>query len=152
MVILKENVMTSEFEPKIIAFFCTWCTYGGADLAGVSRLQYPPNFRAVMLPCTGRMDPKFILDAFRHGADGVWVSGCHPGDCHFISGNLHARRKFTLLHDFLASVGIEPDRLHFSWISSAESTKFQQTAIEVINAVKALGPNTRFVKHDLKVA
>jgi len=144
--------MTSEFEPHIIAFFCKWCTYGGADLAGVSRLQYPPNFRTVMLPCTGRMDPKFILYAFRQGADGVWVSGCHPGDCHYIAGNLHARRKFTLLHDFLASVGIEPERLHFSWISSAESTKFQQTAIDVINAVKALGPNTRFAKPDLKVA
>ncbi len=96
--------MTSEFEPKIIAFFCNWCTYGGADLAGVSRLQYPPNFRAVRIPCTGRMDLKFILDAFRHGVDGVWVSGCHPGDCHYITGNLHARRKFTLIHDFMNSL------------------------------------------------
>ena len=144
--------MPSGFEPIIITFFCKWCTYGGADLAGVSRLQYPPNFRVVMLPCTGRMDPKFILDAFRKGADGVWVSGCHPGDCHYIAGNLHARRKFTLLHDFLAGIGIEPERLHFSWISSAESTKFQQTAIEVINAVKALGPSTRLLKSQLKVA
>ena len=144
--------MASEFEPKIIAFFCKWCTYGGADLAGVSRLQYPPNFRAVMLPCTGRMDPKFILDAFRHGADGVWVSGCHPGDCHYIAGNLQARRKFTLMHDFLAGIGIEPERLQFSWISSAESTKFQQTAIVVIDAIKALGPNTRLIKRELKVA
>ena len=144
--------MTTEFNPKIIAFCCNWCAYAGADLAGVSRLQYPPNFRVVMLPCTGRMDPKFILDAFRHGADGVWVSGCHPGDCHYIAGNLHARRKFTLMHDFLAGLGIEPERLHFSWISSAESTKFQETAIAVINSIKALGPNTRFVKRELKVA
>ena len=144
--------MTSEFQPKIIAFFCNWCTYGGADLAGVSRLQYPPNFRAVRIPCTGRMDLKFILDAFRHGADGVWVSGCHPGDCHYIAGNLHARRKFTLIHDFMESLGIERDRLHFSWISSAESTKFQQTAMDVIAAVKAVGPNTRFAKRQVEVA
>jgi F420-non-reducing hydrogenase iron-sulfur subunit len=144
--------MSSEFEPKIIAFFCNWCTYGGADLAGVSRLQYPPNFRALRIPCTGRMDLKFILDAFRHGADGVWVSGCHPGDCHYISGNLHARRKFTLIHDFMESLGIERDRLHFSWISSAESTKFQQTAMDVIAAVKAMGPNNRFVKRQVEVA
>lgn len=144
--------MSSEFEPKIIAFFCNWCTYGGADLAGVSRLQYPPNFRALRIPCTGRMDLKFILDAFRHGADGVWVSGCHPGDCHYIAGNLHARRKFTLIHDFMESLGIERDRLHFSWISSAESTKFQQTAMDVIASVKAMGPNTRFVKRQIEVA
>jgi F420-non-reducing hydrogenase iron-sulfur subunit len=144
--------MSSEFEPKIIAFFCNWCTYGGADLAGVSRLQYPPNFRALRIPCTGRMDLKFILDAFRHGADGVWVSGCHPGDCHYISGNLHARRKFTLIHDFMESLGIERDRLHFSWISSAESTKFQQTAMDVIASVKAMGPNNRFVKRQVEVA
>jgi F420-non-reducing hydrogenase iron-sulfur subunit len=144
--------MTSEFEPKIIAFFCNWCTYGGADLAGVSRLQYPPNFRAVRIPCSGRMDLKFILDAFRHGADGVWVSGCHPGDCHYIAGNFHARRKFTLIHDFMESLGLERDRLHFSWISSAESTKFQETALEVIAAVKALDPNHRLVKRQVEVA
>lgn len=143
--------MTSEFEPKIIAFFCNWCTYGGADLAGVSRLQYPANFRIVRIPCTGRMDLKFILAAFRHGADGVWVSGCHPGDCHYITGNLHARRKFTLIHDFMNSLGIDRNRLHFSWISSAESTKFQQTAMDVIAAVKAVGPNPQFVKRQVEV-
>ena len=135
-----------EFEPRIVAFFCNWCTYGGADLAGVSRLQYPPNFRAIRLPCTGRMSPKFILEAFKQGADGVWVSGCHPGDCHYIAGNYYARRKFTLLHDMLYAIGIEPGRLHFSWISSAEATKFQAVAKEVIEKVKAAGPNLRFTK------
>jgi coenzyme F420-reducing hydrogenase delta subunit len=144
--------MSEEFEPKIIAFFCNWCTYGGADLAGVSRLGYPPNFRAIRLPCTGRMSPKFILEAFRQGADGVWVSGCHPGDCHYIAGNYYARRKFVLLRDFLTNVGIDPRRLHFSWISSAEATKFQEVATEVIETVKACGPNTQFVKQRAKVA
>ncbi len=131
---------TNEFRPKIAAFFCNWCTYGGADLAGVSRLQYPADFRVVRLPCTGRMSPEFILHAFRQGADGVWVSGCHPGDCHYIAGNYHARRRFTVLKNLLEYVGLEPDRLHFSWISSAEAEKFQRMANTVINAVAALGP------------
>ena len=128
------------FEPRIAAFFCNWCTYGGADLAGVSRLSYPPNIRVVRIPCTGRMSPKFILQAFRQGADGVWVSGCHPGDCHYIAGNLYARRRFSVLHNLLEYVGLEPGRLHFSWISSAEASKFQQTVIQVTEAVRALGP------------
>ena len=136
----------NQFQPLIAAFFCNWCTYGGADLAGVSRLQYPPNFRVIRIPCTGRMSPKFILQAFRQGADGVWVSGCHPGDCHYIAGNMYARRRFTILKNLLDYVGIEPGRLHFSWISSAEATKFQQTAIEVIESVRSLGPASRLVK------
>ena len=139
------------WEPKIVAFFCNWCTYGAADLAGVSRLQYPPNIRVIRLPCSGRVSPKFILAAFRQGADGVWVSGCHPGDCHYIEGNYYARRKFTLFKNLIEFMGLEPDRLHFSWISSAESTKFVQVATEVIERVKALGPATRFVKADLRV-
>ena len=122
------------------------------DLAGVSRLQYPPNFRVIRIPCTGRMSPKFILQAFRQGADGVWVSGCHPGDCHYIAGNMYARRRFTILKNLLDYVGIEPGRLHFSWISSAEATKFQQTAIEVIESVRALGPAQRLVKDIRRVA
>ena len=130
-----------KFEPRIAAFFCNWCTYGGADLAGVSRLQYPPNIRVIRIPCTGRMSPKFILQAFRQGVDGVWVSGCHPGDCHYIAGNLYARRKFTIMKNLLEYVGLEPGRLQFSWISSAEATKFQQTVIEVTEAVRALGPS-----------
>ncbi|MBU4567238.1 MAG: hydrogenase iron-sulfur subunit [Desulfarculus sp.] len=142
----------NKFQPRIAAFFCNWCTYGGADLAGVSRLQYPPNFRVIRIPCTGRMSPKFIMQAFRQGADGVWVSGCHPGDCHYIAGNMFARRRFTILKNLLEYVGIEPNRLHFSWISSAEATKFQQTAIEVIESVRALGPASRMVKDIRRVA
>jgi len=141
-----------QWEPKIVAFFCNWCTYGAADLAGVSRLQYPHNIRVVRLPCSGSVSPKFILAALREGADGVWVSGCHPGDCHYMEGNYYARRKITLLKGLLEYMGIEPGRLHFSWISSAESTKFVEVVTEVTTAVKALGPARRFVKQPLEVA
>jgi len=141
-----------EFQPKIIAFLCNWCSYGAADLAGVSRMPYPPNIRVIRIPCTGRMSPKFILEAFRRGADGVWVSGCHPGDCHYLAGNYYARRKFALFNDLLSFVGLEPGRLHFSWISSAEGAKFARVATEVIKAVKAAGPNKRFAKDRVKVA
>jgi len=139
----------SDWEPKIIAFFCNWCTYGAADLAGVSRMEQPPNVRVIRIPCSGRMSPKFILAAFREGADGVWVSGCHPGDCHYIEGNYYARRKFAFLKNLLEHTGIEPGRLHFSWISSAESTKFVTVVNEVVTAVKALGPAKRMVKGSL---
>lgn len=135
-----------DWQPTIIAFFCNWCTYGAADLAGVSRLQYPPNIRVIRVPCSGRISPKFILAALREGADGIWVSGCHPGDCHYIEGNFYARRKFALLANLLEYTGVEPGRLHFSWISSAESTKFAATAIRVTEAVMALGPARRMVK------
>jgi F420-non-reducing hydrogenase iron-sulfur subunit len=136
----------SEWEPKIAAFFCNWCTYGAADLAGVSRMQYPPNIRVIRVPCSGRISPKFILGAFRSGVDGVWVSGCHPGDCHYIEGNLYARRKFALFKNLLEYMGVEPGRLHFSWISSAEATKFVDVVNEVTRSVKALGPSKRLIK------
>ena len=135
-----------EWQPKIVAFFCNWCTYGAADLAGVSRMQYPPNIRVIRVPCSGRISPKFILAALRNGADGVWVSGCHPGDCHYIEGNFYARRKFTLLKNLLEYMGLEEGRIQFSWISSAESTKFAATAREVTEAIKALGPARQMVK------
>jgi coenzyme F420-reducing hydrogenase delta subunit len=137
-----------DWEPKIIAFFCNWCTYGAADLAGVSRLQYPPNFRVIRVPCSGRISPKFILSAFRSGMDGVWVSGCHPGDCHYIEGNYYARRKFAMLKNLLEFTGLDPGRLHFSWISSAESTKFVTVARQVIEDVAALGPNDQWIKRN----
>jgi coenzyme F420-reducing hydrogenase delta subunit len=136
-----------DWEPKIVAFFCNWCTYGAADLAGVSRFQYPANIRVIRLPCSGRVSPKFILAALREGADGVWVSGCHPGDCHYIEGNYYARRKFALLVNLLTFMGVEPGRMQFSWISSAESTKFVKVVNEVTDAIRALGPSARFVKN-----
>jgi coenzyme F420-reducing hydrogenase delta subunit len=138
----------SEWQPRIICFLCNWCTYGAADLAGVSRLEHPPNTRVVRLPCSGRVSPKFILAAFRAGADGVWVSGCHPGDCHYIEGNYYARRKFALLKNLLEHTGIEPGRLHFSWISSAESTKYVQVVNHVVESVQKLGPAKRFIKEN----
>ena len=131
-----------DWQPKIVAFFCNWCTYGAADLAGVSRLQYPPTIRAIRVPCSGRISPKFILAALRNGADGIWISGCHPGDCHYIEGNYYARRKFALLKNLLDFTGIESGRIHFSWISSAESTKFAAIANDVTAAIQKLGPAT----------
>ncbi len=130
----------SNFEPKILAFLCNWCSYGAADLAGVSRMEYPANIRVIRVPCSGSMSPKFILEAFRQGVDGVWVSGCHPGDCHYISGNLYARRRFQLLKNLLEYIGIEPERLHFTWISSAEAGRFQEKAKQIVEAVKKVGP------------
>jgi F420-non-reducing hydrogenase iron-sulfur subunit len=135
-----------EWQPKIIAFFCNWCTYGAADLAGVSRLQYPPHIRVIRVPCSGRISPKFVLSALRSGADGVWISGCHPGDCHYIEGNFYARRKFALMNNLLEFTGLEQGRVHFSWISSAESTKFAAVAKEVTAAVEALGPARHMIK------
>ena len=131
----------SQFQPKIVTFLCNWCSYGAADLAGVSRLTYPDNFRVIRIPCTGRMSPKFLLSSLLSGADGVWVSGCHPGDCHYISGNLVARRKFSAAKSLLEYMGLEPGRIHFSWISSAEAEKFAVTARKVVESVAALGPN-----------
>jgi len=141
----------SQWEPKIVSFLCNWCSYGAADLAGVSRMEYPPNIRVIRIPCTGRMSPKFVLQALLQGADGVWVSGCHPGDCHYIDGNLYARRRFAVLKKFLEYVGFEPGRLQFSWISSAEGEKFRKTATEVVEAVRALGPARRMIKDIGKV-
>ena len=140
--------MNEPFEPKIIAFLCNWCSYGGADLAGVSRLQYPPNIRVIRIPCSGRLDPKFILASFRRGADGVWISGCHPGDCHYIAGNYYARRKFALLKGLLEHMGIEPGRLHFSWVSSAEATKFQEVVTEVTAGGQGSGTGPTFYQEN----
>jgi F420-non-reducing hydrogenase iron-sulfur subunit len=131
------------FEPRIVAFVCNWCTYAGADLAGTSRMQYAPNVRIVKLPCTGRIDPLFILKAFEGGADAVLVSGCHPGDCHYTAGNYHARRRWAIFHKLLSLTGIDPERLFFSWVSAAEGRKFADMINEVTEGVRALGPFER---------
>ena len=136
----------ADWEPKIIAFLCNWCSYAGADLAGISRIQYPPNVRIVRVPCSGRVNPLYIIKSLQHGADGVLVSGCHPGDCHYISGNYYARRRFALLKNLLEFVGIEPGRVNFSWVSAAEGEKFSQVVKDVVETVKALGPAERLVK------
>jgi coenzyme F420-reducing hydrogenase delta subunit len=144
----KSKVQTQKmWEPKIVAFLCNWCSYAGADLAGVSRLQYPTNVRIIRLPCSGRMNPFLIFKAFQKGADGVLVSGCHPGDCHYISGNLIARRKFALLKNFLPAFGLEPERLQFSWVSAAEGEIFAQIIEKITEEIKKLGPLDKFKKN-----
>jgi coenzyme F420-reducing hydrogenase delta subunit len=134
------------WEPKIAAFLCNWCSYAGADLAGVSRLQYGPNIRIIRVPCSGRINPLYILKAFQNGADGVLVSGCHPGDCHYISGNLVARRKSALLKNLLEYIGVEPERLHFSWISASEGQRFAALMDKVIVDVRKTGPMKSLTK------
>lgn len=135
------------WEPQIVAFLCNWCSYAGADLAGVSRIQYPPNVRVIRVPCSGRINPLFVIKALQNGVDGVLVSGCHPGDCHYISGNLYARRKFVLMKSLLEYVGIEPERVHFSWVSAAEGVRFAQVLNKVTEDVRKVGPAHRMVKN-----
>ena len=131
-----------EFEPKIIGFLCNWCAYAGADLAGVSRIQYPPNIRIVRVMCSGRVDPSFILEALKDGADGVLVAGCHlPSDCHYISGNFKALRRIKLLKRVLEQFGIEPERVRLEWISASEGDKFATVVKEMVDQIKKIGPN-----------
>ncbi len=131
----------NDWNPKIVAFLCNWCSYAGADLAGVSRMQYATNIRIIRVPCSGRVSPLHILTALHQGADGVLVSGCHPGDCHYISGNLFARRKFSMLKNLLEHVGICPERVQFSWVSAAEGARFAGLVEKVVQDIKQLGPS-----------
>ncbi len=135
-----------EWEPKVLAFLCNWCSYAGADLAGIGRIQYPPNIRVVRVPCSGRINPLFLIKSLQRGIDGVLVSGCHPGECHYVSGNLVARRRFSVLKALMEYIGIEPGRLNFSWVSAAEGEKFSRVVDEVVKDVRALGPIKRLVK------
>jgi coenzyme F420-reducing hydrogenase delta subunit len=143
---MSENLANKEWEPKIAAIVCNWCTYAGADLAGISRIQYPPNVRIIRVPCTGRINPFYIVKALQEGADGVLVSGCHPGECHYISGNLVARRKFAALKSFLNYIGVEGDRTLFTWVSASEGDRFAQVIKGATAKVKALGPAEKMVK------
>jgi heterodisulfide reductase subunit A len=130
-----------EFEPKIIVFTCNWCSYAGADLAGVSRIQYPPNVRLIRLMCSGRIDPIFIFEALSNGADGVLLTGCHPGECHYISGNLWAEARYEMLKVWIEEIGMEPARLRLAWISASEGSKFAQVIKDMVLDMKKLGPN-----------
>jgi coenzyme F420-reducing hydrogenase delta subunit len=143
---VQESASPGAWEPKVVAFLCNWCSYAGADLAGVSRIQYPPNVRIIRVPCSGRINPAFLLRALQNGADAVLVSGCHPGDCHYISGNLAARRKFALLKDLLQYAGIEPERVQFTWVSASEGGRFAAIVEKVVEQVRKLGPNRKLVK------
>jgi len=131
-----------QFEPKIIGFLCNWCAYAGADLAGVSRIQYPTNIRIIRVMCSGRIDPTFILEALKDGADGVLVAGCHlPSDCHYISGNFKALRTIKLLKKVLQQFGIEPERVRLEWVSASEGDKFAAVVKDMVEEIKKLGPN-----------
>jgi F420-non-reducing hydrogenase iron-sulfur subunit len=135
---------TSTWSPKIVAFVCNWCTYTGADLAGTSRLKMDPNVRVIRLTCSSRVNPLFIIKAFERGADGVVVSGCHTGDCHYSTGNYYARRRFAILHDLLDFMGVAANRVTFSWVSASEGNKWQELVNETTQRVKQLGPFHEF--------
>ena len=128
------------FEPTIIAFVCNWCTYTAADLAGTSRKKYPENVRLIKVMCTGMVDPKYVLKAFLQGADAVLVSGCHPGDCHYINGNYKARRRIKLLHNVLGNFGIDRKRLRLTWIGASDGIEFAETINTMVREIKAEGP------------
>ncbi|MCW3976861.1 MAG: hydrogenase iron-sulfur subunit [Candidatus Bathyarchaeota archaeon] len=131
----------SEFRPKIMGFLCNWCSYAGADLAGVSRIQYPPTLRIVRVMCSGRVHPVFILEAFRSGADGVLVAGCHHGDCHYLAGNYKAQNRVLLLKKVLEQLGLEPERLRLEWVSASEGDRFATVIKDMTEEIKKLGPS-----------
>ncbi|MFQ5887499.1 MAG: hydrogenase iron-sulfur subunit [Candidatus Hydrothermarchaeales archaeon] len=131
----------AKFEPKIIGFLCNWCSYAGADTAGTSRMQYPPTIRIIRVMCTGRISPAYILTAFAEGADGVLVAGCHPGDCHYVTGNYKAERRIKLIREILEDIGLEKERLLLTWISASEGEIFANTVKELTDTIKKLGPS-----------
>jgi F420-non-reducing hydrogenase iron-sulfur subunit len=133
--------MTKEFEPNILGFLCNWCSYAGADLAGTSRMKYPTNLKSIRVMCSGRVDPAFVLEALRKGIDGVLIAGCHPGDCHYQSGNYKTNRRVKLLKKLLEELGIEPQRVRFEYVSASEGQKFATVVTEFVAEIKKLGPN-----------
>jgi F420-non-reducing hydrogenase iron-sulfur subunit len=142
------------FEPRIVAFFCNWCTYTAADLAGVARMRYAPNIRVIRVMCSGRIDPQFVLEAFAQGADGVLIGGCHPGDCHYIEGNYKCLRRERFLRRMLGDMGIEDDRFRLEWISAAEGDKIRVVVGDMVDKLRKLGPLDmphRFLKWDAEM-
>ncbi len=136
----------SKFEPTIVAFFCNWCTYTAADLAGTSRLSYPPNIKIIRMMCSGMVDPKYVIKALLEGADGVIVSGCNPGDCHYINGNYKARRRIKLLKEILSRFGFEPERLRLTWIAASDGVLLAEIMQKMVEQIKALGPSQAKMK------
>jgi coenzyme F420-reducing hydrogenase delta subunit len=131
---------SNEWQPTILGILCNWCSYAGADLAGSARLHYPETIRIIRVPCSGRVDPMFVLKGFQKGFDGVMVLGCHPGDCHYSKGNYYARRRIALVQNLLKSLGIPEERFHFEWVSASEGNRFAQLVTEFTEQIKALGP------------
>lgn len=134
----------SEFEPNIVAFLCNWCSYAGADLTGTTRTHYPPTLKVIRVMCTGRVNPLFVAQVLRTGADGVLISGCHPGECHYMKGNFLARRRFLIMRNLLEFIGIDPQRIRMSWVSASEGKKFADVITEVTEEIKQLGPLQSF--------
>jgi len=134
----------SQRQPRIVGFLCKWCSYAGADLTGTSRKKYPANLTILKVPCSGRIDPLFIMKGLQMGFDGVMVSGCHPGDCHYQTGNYRARRRIALIKKFLEYMGVPEERVQASWVSASEGAKFAQVVADVVENVKAVGPNNLF--------
>ena len=139
----------SEFEPNIVAFLCNWCSYAGADLTGTTRTHYPPTVKVIRVMCTGRVNPLFVVQALRQGADGVLISGCHPGECHYLKGNFLARRRFLLMKNLLEYIGINPSRIRMSWVSASEGKKFADVITEITEDIKKLGPLKSFKREIL---
>ena len=135
--------MSVEYQPKVIGFLCNWCSYAGADVAGTSRMDYPHNIRIIRVPCSGRVDPLFVVKCFQRGADGVLVSGCHPGDCHYTEGNYHTRRRFALLREFLDYLGIAKKRLRVEWVSASEGQRFADLLSDFTTELVKLGPRSK---------
>ena len=136
--------MKVKFEPNIIGFLCNWCSYAGADLAGTSRIQYPPNLKVIRVMCSGRVNPIFVINALQQGADGVLIGGCHPGDCHYERGNYLARRRMAVMKKLLEHTGIDPNRVRMTWVSAAEGNKFAEVVKEVTEDIRKLGPMQHF--------
>ena len=136
----------TEFEPKIVAFVCNWCTYAGADLTGTSRIKYAQNVKIIRFPCTGRIDVMLLLKSFGEGADGIIVSGCHPNDCHYTSGNFHARRRWIMFRGLLDMLGIDVRRIQYSWVSAAEGSKWAELVNKTVTDIRTLGPYTEYQK------
>ena len=130
----------ADFEPKIVAFVCNWCTYAGADLTGTSRIKYASNVRIIRFPCTGRIDYMLLLKAFDEGADGIMISGCHPNDCHYTSGNFHARRRWIMFRSLCDFTGIDTRRIVFSWVSAAEGARWAELVNSTVASIRELGP------------
>ena len=135
------SVVAEEFEPNILGILCNWCTYAGADLAGTSRMQYPPNVRVIRMMCTGRLDPAFVLKALSVGADGVLISGCHIGDCHYLAGNFKSRRRVALLRKLIEEYGYDRERLRMTFVSASEGALWAEVVQDMVNTIKKLGPN-----------
>ena len=140
--------MAKDFEPNIIGFLCNWCSYAGADLAGTSRIQYPPNLKVIRVMCSGRVNPIFVINALQQGADGVLIGGCHPGDCHYERGNYLARRRIAVLKKLLEYIGIDPNRVRMTWVSGAEGVKFAEVVKEVTEDIRKLGPMQHFKREN----